>query len=90
MLSRLFIIGFLLLLPIAIALVSQHMARTVSPPKVDNKVVQIELRAGHMPQAVAASGLPGSYQPRSVKSVHPVEEETINPAQAASKEEAGK
>lgn len=91
MLSRLLVIVFLLFLPIAIALVSQHMARTVAPPMVDNKVVKAELRAGRAPQAASAGGLPESYRPRSVKSVHPVEEEVIEPEQAASsKEEADK
>ncbi|MDO4769014.1 MAG: hypothetical protein Q4A11_01415 [Brachymonas sp.] len=43
MLARLFIIGFLLCLPIAIALFSQQITRTVAPPKLPTAEQQVKL-----------------------------------------------
>lgn len=43
MLSRLFIIGFLLCLPIAIALFSQQITRTVAPPQLPTAEQQVKL-----------------------------------------------
>lgn len=43
MLARLFIIGFLLCLPIAIALFSQQITRTVAPPKLPTTEQHVKL-----------------------------------------------
>ena len=72
MLSRLSIIILLLLVPVAIALLSQQIARTVPPPRLSGGIIEVRLRdtddmSGHGADAVTEIGLPDSYIPRTIK-----------------------
>ena len=72
MLSRLSIIILLLLVPVAIALLSQQIARTVPPPRLSGGIIEVRLRdtddmSGHDADAVTEIGLPDSYIPRTIK-----------------------
>lgn len=72
MLSRLSIIILLLLVPVAIALLSQQIARTVPPPRLSGGIIEVRLRdtddmSGYGADAVTEIGLPDSYIPRTIK-----------------------
>ena len=72
MLSRLSIIILLLLVPVAIALLSLQIARTVTPPRRPGGIIEVRLRdtddiSGHGADAVTEIGLPDSYIPRTIK-----------------------
>lgn len=72
MLSRLSIIILLLLIPVAIALLSQQITRTVPPPKLSGGIIEVPLHdtddmSGHGADAVTEIGLPDSYIPRTIK-----------------------
>lgn len=83
MLSRLTIICFFLCLPIAIALLSQQMTRTVEPPKLPTNTVEVKLNARHQhinSDRLSEQEVPAAYTPRSVKYVSPIEEGEYNPS----------
>lgn len=71
MLSRLFIIGFLLCLPIAIALFSQQITRTVAPPKLPATEQQVKLlgtpRDGRSKADAASNEVTEGYTLRTIK-----------------------
>lgn len=71
-LSRLSIIILLLLIPVAIALLSQQITRTVPPPKLSGGIIEVPLHdtddmSGHGADAATEIGLPDSYIPRTIK-----------------------
>lgn len=82
MVSRLLTIGFLLCLPIVIALLSQQMTRTVAPPKLPAAAVEARLLGAPRSSrnaGMAENGVPQGYVPRAIQHFG-VDEADYNPA----------
>lgn len=92
MLSRLLMIGFLLCLPIAVALLSQQATRTIAPPQLPADEVTVKLSGGARARRGGSSDaqgheVPHEYVPRVVGHVQATDaaDESMAAEEAANK-----
>lgn len=84
MLYRLIIITLVLCVPLGVALVAQHLTRTVSEPPLTGEVLHVKLlpsqkRTDAAPRGRDAEEMPLSYKARSIKNLEPKDNVAVYP-----------
>ncbi|WP_416191082.1 hypothetical protein [Neisseria sp. CCUG12390] len=84
MLSRLIIIALVLCVPLGVAVVAQHLTRTVSDPPLKGDVLHVKLLKSGKRNAEPEVGrdaeeIPLSYKARSIKNLEPEDNIVVYP-----------